>query len=269
MTTPVSKHPPVKGPHSLLEARGVVKDYPSVKVLRRVDLAIEAGDTFAVIGPNGAGKTTLFKVLSGEVFADTGTVLFDGDDVTRLPEWRRIRLGFGRTFQVARVFLDLTTEENVVIALEAHHRNIGKAPFFRLGCRSTGEVRDGVEETLAEVGLIGKRSVPSRLLSHGDKKRLELAMVLTSRPRILLLDEPTAGMSPSDRREATALIAAVKERHGMTVLLTEHDMGVVFGLASHVAVLHYGQVIATGTPAAVRDDPMVREIYLGTEHAHA
>ena len=236
-------------------ATKIVKDYPSVKVLKDVDVSVAEGDTFAVIGPNGAGKTTLFKVLSGEVFADTGTVSFEGQDVTRMPEWKRVRLGFGRSFQVARVFPDLTTDENVVIAIEAYHRNIGKPVTRGFACRPSPETRDLVEETLLEVGLVDKRNEVARLLSHGDKKRLELAMSLALRPRILMLDEPTAGMAPSDRRAATELIAAIKARHGMTIVLTEHDMEVVFGLASRVAVLHQGAVVITGTPAQVRDDP--------------
>jgi branched-chain amino acid transport system ATP-binding protein len=253
----------------LLVATKIVKDYPSVKVLKDVDVSVAEGDTFAVIGPNGAGKTTLFKVLSGEVFADKGSVRFKGEDVTRMPEWKRVRLGFGRSFQVARVFPDLTTDENVVIAIEAYHRNAGKPASRRFACRPTRETRELVEETLLEVGLVDKRDELSRLLSHGDKKRLELAMSLALRPRILMLDEPTAGMAPADRRAATELIAAIKARHGMTIVLTEHDMGVVFGLASRVAVLHQGAMVVTGTPAQVRDDPMVREIYLGSEPLHA
>lgn len=253
----------------LLVATQVIKDYPSVKVLKGVDVSVSKGDTFAVIGPNGAGKTTLFKVLSGEVFADSGTVRYDGRDVTHMPEWRRVRLGFGRSFQVARVFKELSTGENVVIAIEAYDRNAGRRPARPLACRPSAEVRDAVDETLMEVGLIDKRHEPARLLSHGDKKRLELAMSLALRPRILMLDEPTAGMSPADRRAATDLIAAIKDRHGMTIVLTEHDMEVVFGLASRIAVLHQGVMVASGTPAQVRDDPVVREIYLGSDPVHA
>ena len=253
----------------LLVATKIVKDYPSVKVLKGVDVSVAQGDTFAVIGPNGAGKTTLFKVLSGEVFADTGTVQFEVRDVTRTPEWQRVRLGFGRSFQVARVFPELTTDENVVIAIEAHERNSGRRASALLACRPSAQVREHVEQTLLEVGLADRRGELARLLSHGDKKRLELAMSLALRPRILMLDEPTAGMSPADRRAATELIATLKARHGMTIVLTEHDMAVVFGLASRVAVLHQGAVVATGTPAQVRDDPLVREIYLGSGAVHA
>jgi branched-chain amino acid transport system ATP-binding protein len=259
-------------PHAarpLLVATDVVKDYPSVKVLKSVNISVGEGDTFAVIGPNGAGKTTLFKVLSGEVFADKGTIRFEGEDVTRMPEWKRVRLGFGRSFQVARVFQELTTWENVIIAIEACERNRRKRPTRLLDCRPSSEVCDMVDQTLMEVGLIDKSDEPARLLSHGDKKRLELAMSLALQPRILMLDEPTAGMSPADRRAATDLIATIKARHRMTIVLTEHDMEVVFGLASRVAVLHQGALVAIGTPAQVRDDRMVREIYLGAGSGHA
>lgn len=261
--------PPGATASPLLAATKIIKDYPSVKVLRSVDISVAEGDTFAVIGPNGAGKTTLFKVLSGEVFADAGAVTFEGRDVTRMPEWQRVRLGFGRSFQVARVFPELTTDENVVIAIEADARNRGMRPARFLACRPSAQVREIVEQTLDEVGLADKRNELARLLSHGDKKRLELAMSLALRPRILMLDEPTAGMSPAERRGATELIATLKARHGMTIVLTEHDMSVVFGLASRVAVLHQGAVVATGTAPEVRDDPMVREIYLGSGSVHA
>jgi branched-chain amino acid transport system ATP-binding protein len=253
--------------NTILEARGIIKDYPSVKVLKDVDITVGEGDTLAVIGPNGAGKTTLFKVLSGEVFADRGTVSYDGRDITRMPVWRRVRAGFGRSFQIASVFHDLTAAENVLVAVEA----LGRAPSsgFSFGCRPRPAVRDLVEEVLEEVGLADKGSDEARFLSHGDKKRLELAMSLALRPRILLLDEPTAGMAPGDRQKSIELIADVRARHGMTVVLTEHDMGVVFGLASRVVVLHHGQLIAAGTPAEVRENPVVRDVYLGTEVDHA
>jgi len=253
----------------LLEARRVVKDYPSVKVLKDVDLSAAEGDTLAVIGPNGAGKTTLFKVLSGEVFADSGSVLFRGADVTRVPEWKRVRAGFGRSFQVARVFKDLTAAANVLVAVEAAFRNMPPGPRKLLACDPARTALERVDEALDEVGLSARSGVEAKLLSHGDKKRLELAMSLVLRPTILLLDEPTAGMSPADRKASVDLIASVKARHGMTVVLTEHDMGVVFDLASHVAVLHHGEMIATGSPAEVRENPLVRKIYLGSGAGHA
>ena len=252
----------------LLQARGIVKDYPSVKVLKNVDVAVAEGQTLAVIGPNGAGKTTLFKVLSGEVFPDAGTVTYGGVDVTMTPGWKRVCAGFGRSFQVARVFLDLTAAQNVLVATEAAARNRGsRAGLF--ACNPTAASLAQVVAALEEVGLGTKADIEARLLSHGDKKRLELAMCLVLRPKILLLDEPTAGMAPADRKSSVELIAQVRERYGMTVVLTEHDMGVVFDLASHVAVLHHGEMISAGRPAEVRADPLVRKIYLGSGAGHA
>lgn len=265
----MSNSPEIATANQMLVARAIVKDYPSVKVLKQVDLSVMEGDTLAVIGPNGAGKTTLFKVLSGEVFADSGTVSYNGMDITRMPAWRRVRSGFGRSFQVASVFLDLTAAENVLIAVEAYLAHKTSRARARLGCRPASNARDLVDETLEEVGLASKGSHQARFLSHGDKKRLELAMSLALRPRILLLDEPTAGMSPADRQASIELITAVKARHGMTVVLTEHDMDVVFGLASRVVVLHHGELVATGTPEEVRQNPLVRDVYLGTEVSYA
>lgn len=249
----------------ILEARKVVKDYPSVKVLKDVDITVAHGDTLAIIGPNGAGKTTLFKVLSGELFADKGSVVYDGRDITRMPVWKRIRNGFGRSFQVASVFPDLTAAENVLVSIESFRSTAAMNIRRLLACYPEPAARDLVEETLDEVGLADKSNDEARFLSHGDKKRLELAMSLALRPRILLLDEPTAGMAPADRLASIELIKDVKARHGMTVALTEHDMGVVFGLASRISVLHYGEVIASGTPDEVRENPVVREVYLGSE----
>lgn len=247
----------------LLQATGLFKSYPAVKVLKNVDMTVARGDTFAIIGPNGAGKTTLFKVLSGELFPDQGRILHEGRDVTAMPAWQRVRLGFGRSFQVARVFPDLTAHDNMIVSVEAHRRNAKLGPSRPFAWAPLPEVRDAVESTLEEVGLADKRHAVARLLSHGDKKRLELAMSLALQPRILMLDEPTAGMSPADRKAATDLLATVRERHGMTIVLTEHDMDVVFGLATRVAVLHYGEIVAQGAPSDVRANPLVRDIYLG------
>ena len=259
----------LQGDKVILQARGIIKDYPSVKVLRNVDISVTEGDTLAVIGPNGAGKTTLFKVLSGEVFPDRGTVLFEGRDVTRMPVWRRVRGGFGRSFQIASVFPDLTAAENVLVAVEALSAGNAQGRTIGWKCSPSQAARELVEEVLDEVGLAEKGGNLARLMSHGDKKRLELAMSLALRPRILLLDEPTAGMAPGDRQQSIELIAAVRARHNMTVVLTEHDMGVVFGLASRVVVLHHGELIASGTPDEVRQNPIVRDVYLGSEAIHA
>lgn len=252
----------------LLQANGLRKSYASIKVLKAVSLAVGEKETLAVIGPNGAGKTTLFKVLTGEVPTDEGTVRFKGDDVTRLPAHRRAQMGFGRTFQVARVFPDMTALENVVVAVES----VEAAPergFARLAWWPSARTIGAARQLLDDLGLDRKRDETARNLSHGDKKRLELACCLALRPRILMLDEPTAGMSPSDRAAAVELIARVRQRHGVAVMLTEHDMGVVFGLADRVVVLNYGEVIAVGTGDVVRADPRVRDIYLGSGAGHA
>ena len=180
-----------------------------------------------------------------------------------------MRAGFGRSFQVARVFKELTAAENVLVAVEASIRNTPRATPWRLTRDPTPVALARVEEALAEVGLAAKSEVEARLLSHGDKKRLELAMSLVLRPAILLLDEPTAGMSPADRKASVELITTVRERHGMTIVMTEHDMGVVFELASDVAVLHHGEMVATGSPQEVRENELVRRIYLGSGGGHA
>ncbi|MDX5501639.1 MAG: ABC transporter ATP-binding protein, partial [Rhodobacterales bacterium] len=228
----------------------------------------DAGEVLAVIGPNGAGKTTLFKVLTGEVDLQGGRVTFDGRDITSMPAHQRVRLGSGRTFQVARVFPEMTALENVVVAIESVSA-AGPAPRFRLGWWPRREVQDLAMQHLAEVGLAEKSAMHAGTLSHGDKKRLELACCLALKPRILMLDEPTAGMSPGDRRQAVELIMRIKRDHDLSIMLTEHDMGVVFGMADRILVLNYGELVAEGTVDEVRANEKVREIYLGSGALHA
>ncbi len=253
----------------MIRLHSVDKSYGALKVLHGIEAEILEGETFAIIGPNGAGKTTLFKVMTGEVGCEAGTVEFLGKDVTKEPAYRRTRAGMGRTFQMARIFKEMTAEENIVVAIEARAKNMGQrdTPWYQV--RPSRATVDEAGEILARLSLERKARIAAAQLSHGDKKRLELAMSLVLRPKILLLDEPTAGMSPADRKASVDLIASVKARHGMTVVLTEHDMGVVFDLASHVAVLHHGEMIATGSPAQVRENPLVRKIYLGSGAGHA
>ncbi len=246
----------------LLGARAIEKSYGRLSVLKGVDLTIEEGEAHVVIGPNGAGKTTLFKVLSGELVPEEGSVRFAGSDVTQLPGWQRTRLGIGRTFQSARIFTDLTTFENLVIALEAKvHAGSSLLELLRL--RPARETGRAVEAMLEEFSLTNVADWPASSLSHGDKKCLELAMALAARPRLLMLDEPTAGMAPADRQRSVDLISKLLARGGFSLLLTEHDMEVVFGLATRITVLNYGEVIATGSPEEVRSNPKVREVYLG------
>jgi branched-chain amino acid transport system ATP-binding protein len=253
---------------TLLGATAIRKSYGSLEVLRGVDLAVAAGEAVAIIGPNGAGKTTLFKVLTGETLDYSGSVSFDGADVSRLASHRRVRGGFGRTFQVARVFGELAILTNVVLAIEAR-KAAHREPVARWwDWRPLAATHDEAVAILASVGLERRIDAAASVLSHGDRKRLELAITLAGRPRILMLDEPTAGMSTEDRRSTTALLLALK-RQGITLVLTEHDMNVVFGLADRVMVLNYGEVVCVGDPESVRQDPAVKRVYLGKGAAHA
>jgi branched-chain amino acid transport system ATP-binding protein len=249
----------------LLRVDGVRKNYGPIEVLHGVSLSVARGEVFAIIGPNGAGKTTMFKVMTGEVPSNGGTIHFEGRDVTRLPAHERVREGFGRTFQVARVFHDFTVRDNVIAAVEARRRNRREPLGPRWRCAPSAEVRDEAMALLADVRLDPMAGEAARFLSHGDKKRLEFVIALAGRPSILMLDEPTAGMSPSDRADIAQLVARTRAERGITVVMTEHDMDVVFGLASRIMVMNYGEVVATGSVDEVRRDPKVREVYLGKE----
>lgn len=247
----------------LMEAKGIHKSYGRVRVLEDVDFDLEEGEAHVVIGPNGAGKTTLFRCLSGESRINGGTITLGGRDITALDGWQRVKLGIGRSFQVARIFPDMSAFENLIVAIETRERvDKGLKSTFGL-VAPRREVREEAERLVVELGLEGRLDEPASTLSHGDKKRLELAMSLALKPKLLMLDEPTAGMSPSDRAEAVRLISQVRERYRLTLLLTEHDMEVVFGLATRLTVLHHGAIIASGEPHAVRAEPRVREVYLG------
>jgi branched-chain amino acid transport system ATP-binding protein len=253
---------------SVLVAKGIRKNYGSLEVLKGVDLSVGAGETFAIIGPNGAGKTTLFKVLTGEVSAQGGSVSFDGKDVTRLPAFVRARMGFGRTFQVARVFGELSIFTNVVLAIEARKVNGGESCGRWWDWRPSIETSDEARSLLESVGLGRQGDEEAGLLSHGDKKRLEFAVTLAGKPRILMLDEPTAGMSAADRKSTTNLLRDLKAQ-GITIIMTEHDMDVIFDLADRLMVLNYGAVVSQGDPVTVREDDMVKQVYLGKGVGHA
>ena len=253
----------------LLQIEQLRVSYGELEVIKGIDLNVASGETFAVIGPNGAGKTTLFKAITGEAPVTGGIVRFDGQDITRMPVHLRARGGFGRTFQVARVFQGLTVLGNVIASVEARLRGAGRSCGPWHGWRPARPVVDEAERLLAELALVQVRHVEARFLSHGDKKRLEIALVLAQEPRILMLDEPTAGMSHSDRLGIVELIQRLRRDKGVTVVMTEHDMDVIFGLADRIMVLNYGELIATGTPNEVRVNPLVREVYLGKEMVDA
>lgn len=249
----------------MLSARKLRKNYADFMVLSDIDLDVEKSETFAVIGPNGAGKTTMFKVLTGEILPDGGEVRYEGRDITRLPPQTRAKMGFGRTFQIARVLLANTVMENLLVATEARYRNNGLSvgPWYTVS--PSRQVRDEAEHMAATMGLSTSLGVDARHLSHGDKKRLEIAAMLCLQPRILMLDEPTAGMSPAERHRSIDLIQRLKQENDLTIMLTEHDMDVVFGLSDRVLVLNFGRVVACDTPQAIRRHPEVRAVYLGKE----
>lgn len=253
---------------SILIAKGIRKSYGSLEVLKGIDLSVDVGETFAIIGPNGAGKTTLFKVLTGETRTPVGSVSFDGRDVTRLPAFVRARMGFGRTFQVARVFGELSIFTNVVVAIEARKLNAGESCGRWWDWRPSTSTAKEAYSLLESVGLSGRKGEEAALLSHGDKKRLEFAITLAGKPRILLLDEPTAGMSAADRKGIANLLRDLKAR-GITIIMTEHDMDVIFDLADRLMVLNYGAVVCQGDPVVVREDDMVKQVYLGKGVGHA
>lgn len=254
---------------NLLEAEGICFAYPSVQVLTDVSITVRANDSHVIIGPNGAGKTTLFKVVSGEMFAQSGTVRYSGEDITALDAWQRVHRGIGRTFQVARLFAEQTVLNNVILALECRERINGsrQGSWWRLS--PARELVDEAGARLADYGLDRRAGDRAANLSHGDKKRLELLLTLALHPKLIMLDEPTAGMATDDRRAVVAMINRLREEEGLTLLLTEHDMDVVFGLATRLTVLHHGEIIASGNPEEVRRDPVVREIYFGKRGGHA
>ena len=253
----------------LLQIEQLRVSYGELEVIKGVNLDVAHGETFAVIGPNGAGKTTLFKAITGEAPVSSGSVRFDERDITRMPVHLRARAGFGRTFQVARVFQGLTVLGNVIASVEARLRGAGRSCGPWYSWRPAQAVADEAEQLLADLGLAHVRQVEARFLSHGDKKRLEIALVLAQQPRVLMLDEPTAGMSHSDRIGIVELIQRLRRDKGVTVVMTEHDMDVIFGLADRIMVMNYGEIIAMGSPAEVRVNPQVREVYLGKEMVDA
>jgi branched-chain amino acid transport system ATP-binding protein len=243
----------------ILEASGVSKSYGSFRALESVDLRVDEGEIHAVIGPNGAGKTTLFAVISGELRPTQGVVRFGGHDVTRVPAWQRTRQGMVRSFQIVRIFSTFTVRENVHAAVLAGHR---RTWLFHLDERRVG-LHGETDRLLDESQLAPLADARASQLSQGDRKRLEMAMALALDPRLLLLDEPTAGMSPAETAQTVALVREMWRRHGCAVLLTEHDMSVIFELASRITVLHQGRVLVSGEPEAIARDPRVLEVYLG------
>ena len=253
----------------LLDIRNLGKNYGAFRALNDVNFSVFDGETFAIIGPNGAGKTTLFRVLTGEVFHSAGSITFLNQDISDLAADRRVRLGLGRTFQIARVFPEFTTLSNVVVAIEARNRHRREVSQSRYRVSPTREVLEEAGVRLASMGLGSHLQTEARHLSLGDKKRLELALTLALEPVALLLDEPTAGMSQTERHSIIDLVGEIKTAFGLTIILTEHDMDFVFSLSKRIMVMNQGQVIMIGSRDELRSSAIVREIYLGKEMADA
>ncbi|HYC36940.1 MAG TPA: ABC transporter ATP-binding protein [Usitatibacter sp.] len=246
---------------ALLQVQAVNKSFRGLRALSDVNLDVEEGSVHAIIGPNGAGKSTLLNCFVGRLAPDTGSVLFDGKSLVGLSPHQINQAGVARVFQTPEVFLDLTLEENVIIpALARQDGPFRLNAWRRLGSRAA--VREKAQHVLEDLGLAASRHRTAGTLSRGDKRRLELAMCLVQEPKLLLLDEPTAGMSRADTERTIELLQRLGERR-ITKVIIEHDMQVVFSLASRISVLAQGTVIAEGDPAAIKGDPRVQEAYLG------
>jgi branched-chain amino acid transport system ATP-binding protein len=246
----------------VLAVRNLAKSFGGVHAVRGVSFSVAAGELLAMIGPNGAGKSTCFNLLNGQLAPDTGTIELDGRSLARLAPRDVWRLGVGRTFQITATFGSMSVRENVQVALLSHRRRLWSLLPLAARCE-----RAAADDLLARVGMLEQAERPCAVLAYGDLKRVELAIALANRPRLLLMDEPTAGMAPRERGELMRLAALLARSEGVAVLFTEHDMDVVFTHADRVIVLSDGELIAEGSPAAVRADARVRELYLGTGHA--
>ena len=243
---------------TMLEVQGLTKTFGGLKVTRNVDLRVEQGERHLIIGPNGAGKTTLFNLIAGDLNADGGTIRLKGEDVTRAPTRLRAQQGIARTFQILTLFNRDTLLANVMLAL------MGKSPLRWRPWGDFGRQLALGEQALRQldaVGLAAKAHLPLEQTSYGEKRRLEIAMALAQQPRLLLLDEPFAGLSAEERATVHALLDSVSR--DITVVMIEHDMDVALAFADRVTLLHYGEVITAGTRQQVVDDPRTREIYLG------
>ncbi|MCZ8140912.1 MAG: ABC transporter ATP-binding protein [Acetobacteraceae bacterium] len=249
---------------TLLVVENLNKNFGGVVAARNVSFALAAGEILAMIGPNGAGKSTSFNMVGGQLRPDSGRVVLEGQNITGLPPRAICRLGVGRSFQVAQTFLSMSVLENLQMALIAH---AGRTRDML--ARSSALYRDEALALLAQVGMAEAMDRPMGALAYGDVKRVELAIALSGTPRLLLMDEPTAGMAPAERAALMRLVAGIARQSRIGVLFTEHDMDAVFAHADRILVLVRGEIIAAGSPEEVRANPEVQRVYLGTSGLRA
>lgn len=246
----------------LLHVENLAKRFGGIIATDDLTFGVLEGELHAVIGPNGAGKTTLIAQLAGERQPDSGRIRFADSDITSVPMHTRSALGLARTFQITSLFLNLSVLDNVALAVQAH---AGHSFRFWRSARSEMELREPARVALDRVGLSARTHLPASALSHGEHRQIELAMALASRPRMLLLDEPMAGLGPEESARMVAMLRELKKE--LTILLVEHDMEAVFALADRITVLVYGRVIASGKPEEIRNNAQVRDAYLGEQEA--
>ena len=242
-----------------LAVSSLCKSFGAVRAVDGVSFSVSGGEFLALIGPNGAGKTTCFNTINGQLSPDAGTIRFDGSDIAGLPPRDICRRGIARTFQIAATFGSMTVVENLQMALIAHARET-----YRLWRAARSYHRPRALELLRQVGMHEAADRPCRELAYGDVKRVELAIALASDPRLLLMDEPTAGMAPRERNELIALVKMLVVERGVSVLFTEHSMDVVFAFADRIVVMARGRLIANGDAKTIRNDPLVRQVYFGS-----
>jgi branched-chain amino acid transport system ATP-binding protein len=248
---------------TILRVVDLHKRFGGVRAASGIHLEVVRGEFRAIIGPNGAGKTTFFNLVTGFLQPDSGRTYLGGRDVTGSPPYRLFHAGLSRTFQITSVFPDLSVEENLQVALLSHHRRL-----FDVFRPAVGSHAAECERLIEVVGLGGGLARKAGTLSHGDQKKLELAVALSNEPRLLLLDEPTAGMASGERLESIRMVHRIAKQLGLTVVFTEHDMQVVFSVADRISVLHQGSIVADGTPEEIRRSRQVQQIYLGESLEH-
>ena len=248
----------------MLKINSLVKSFGGLLATDNLSFEVELGTIHAVIGPNGAGKTTLIRQITGETKPDSGTIIFDGKDLSDIPVHLRSALGLARSFQITNIFLDMSTWDNVALAVQAH---AGHSFHFWKDARKDPVLREPALVFLQQVGLEERADIVAGQLSHGEHRQLEIAMALATRPKMLLLDEPMAGMGPEESKAMVEILQGLKRK--LTILLIEHDMDVVFTLADQITVMVYGRGIATDSPEAIRKHPEVQAAYLGEEEVSA